>query len=840
MRKLGSTRISLRIEPSHILLALAGSVVLVGCDATKRVPEGERLLIRNGVHVDSKSVDPSELEAIIKQRSNKRVLGFPFYLHLWNLRDPEHVAMKRARKDSLCHLDNLERETRGRKPKTCNHATKDRSGEPPVLLDSILTSRTAEQMRLYMQKEGWFHATVKDSTHFRRRRLWGGRGRPYRQPKADVMYTIEPGPVTRYRNIKYSVDDPAINDYVQRSWEQSLLKPGDRFDADVLENERVRITDRLKELGYLYFSKDLIQFTADTTIGEDLVDITLIMERPYGRNKRGLQGTPEGSVFSIKDVTIATMRSSRKAWSLTPDTLDHKGYRFLYEDVPPYKPDALLSAVFLQPDSRYRKSEADRTYRRLTSLRVFDRVELSYDTTGLSLAKMANVRIDVLPGKIQSMTFEAYGTNRGGFLGTSLSLGYKHRNLFRGMGSIQAQMVLGLEAQQSFTGAGASTTEGTSGGAASDLFNTIEIGPEVTLRFPTFLLPISRDRIAKSAIPSTTVIMAYNLQQRPDYTRTLIRTSFGYEWQETRTKTWGFFPLDINLVRIPSKSPEFEDYLESANDPVLTDSYTDHLIAGMRGQFLYNSQLLARQRNSFFSRITLEWAGHPLFVPLTALGTEVTDSTGSTYRTIGDIRFAEFVKMDSDLRWRHVIHEKSSLAFRVAAGVGVPYGNLGVLPFESSFFVGGANGLRAWRARSIGPGAYAAPLLAFDRIGEMRLEGNAEYRFKLIGYLEGAFFADVGNIWLLEEDPQKPGSGFSSTFLSELAIGTGIGARLNFDFFIVRFDLGMQTKDPSLPPGERWLFEPKDQYLADLSEQTGQPATYRTQFNFNLGIGYPF
>jgi outer membrane protein assembly factor BamA len=179
------------------------------------------------------------------------------------------------------------------------------------------------------------------------------------------------------------------------------------------------------------------------------------------------------------------------------------------------------------------------------------------------------------------------------------------------------------------------------------------------------------------------------------------------------------------------------------------------------------------------------------------------------------------------------------VAFRAAGGFGVPYGNLGVLPFESSFFVGGANGLRAWRARSIGPGSYSAPLIAFDRIGEIRMEGNVEYRFKLISYLEGAFFADIGNIWNWNEDPAKPGSGFSKDFISELAVGTGFGARLNFDFLIVRFDLGLQTKDPSLPKGERWLFQPKDEFEARAAEN-GLLTTYKPQFNFNLGIGYPF
>jgi len=197
--------------------------------------------------------------------------------------------------------------------------------------------------------------------------------------------------------------------------------------------------------------------------------------------------------------------------------------------------------------------------------------------------------------------------------------------------------------------------------------------------------------------------------------------------------------------------------------------------------------------------------------------------------------------VDNDFRINRVIHEGSSIAFRCAAGIGIPLVNLEVLPFETSFFGGGANGMRAWRARSLGPGSYAAPLFAFDRVGEIRLEANFEYRFKLISFLEGALFTDVGNIWDRRKDPRRPGGEFEvRDFVSELAVGTGVGARLNFDFFIVRFDLGMQTKDPALPIGERWLFQPKDNYEAALSELTGSPANYRTQLNFNLGIGYPF
>lgn len=826
---------------------------LASCNSTRHVPEGELLLRRDRVVMTERSVTSEELLTIAKQRPNKRILGLPFYLYLYNLRDPETVQAKRVRKDSLCMEANVQRAASGKRLRTCDHAVRGRNGEPPVVLDPELLDRSAEQMRLYLQKEGWFRATVKDSLQQRHRRLHPlgrdakgrrhavlvDRGRAFRKPKVDVEYHVQPGPRYRLRKVRFTVDDPQIEEYVRNTWASSLLKPGDPFDADVLDAERGRITERLRELGYLFFNRELVQYDADTAVGGHQVDLVLRLERAYAKRDRGLQGTPEGTIYQIGTVTLSTTRAARGR-TVTPDTLVANGYQLLYEDRLSYRPAALLGAVFLQPESRFRQSYADRTYRRLTALRVFDRVDITYDTVGTGRPGLAHARIDLLPGKVQSMSLEGFATNRGGFLGTSVSAGYRHRNLFRGMGSVQAQLVLGLEAQQSFTGRGSNTSETTLGGSRSSIFNTVDIGPEVTFQFPQFLLPVRRERFARSANPRTTVNTVFNYQRRPDFGRTLAKTSFGYEWNETPTRSWGIFPAEVSVIKIPQRSDAFVDYLRQANDPVLTNSYTDHLIAGMRGVFTLNTQTAAKQRNAFFARVVGEWAGHPLLMPLRALGTETQDTSGNRFYTVAGIRYAEFVKVDTDLRWRRNLHEKSSVAFRLAAGAGLPYGNLKVLPFESAFFVGGANGLRAWRARSLGPGSFSAPLLAFDRIGELRLEGNAEYRFKLVGYLEGALFVDVGNIWNWEEDPRKPGAAISSAFLSELAIGTGAGARLNFDFFIVRFDLGLQTKDPSLPRGERWIFEPKERHLARLEELTGTAASYKPQLNFNLGIGYPF
>ncbi len=811
-------------------------MVLVGCDPTKRIPEGSYLLKQNAVRSTTKSVPTEELMAIVKQKPNKRILGFPFYLVLYNMSDPEAVQLRRLVKDSLCMERNVERLARGKNARRCDRATRERNGEPPVTLDTLLTARSTEQIRLYMNKEGWFRAEVKDTVFFKRRKLlarvvprlyWSNRTQDYRQPKAEVGYTVVPGPAYHLRNVTIDVDDPSIRTYVANISGATLLKTGARYDSDALDEERTRITTHLNEMGYLYFHKDLILFLADTAVGDHQVDLKLRMERPYAHGNRNLKGTPEGTVYTIRDVTIQTGKASATPW----DTTQAHGSWILHHGPLLYRPRALLNSVFLTPNNRFRQSDANNTYSRLTGARVFDRVEITYDTTGTGRPGIADARIGLLPGKPQSMTTEIYGTNRGGFLGTTLSLGYRHRNVLRTMGFFQGQMNFAVETQQAFTQGASQSNQGI---GSNTLFNTVSIGPEITIGVPRPFRQFS-----KSSGSRMTLNVLYNFQRRPDFTRTLARGSFGFDWNSTTTQHVDVRIPEISIIRIPSKSPEFTEFLRQTNDPVFVNSYTDHLVLSVpKITYTLNTQGQKNARTVKFLRSTLESAGSLL--GMFNLRTDRDTLTDRDYGTLFGIRYAQFLKFDNDFRIYRALHDRSSIALRLAAGVGVPFSNLEVLPFESAFYGGGANGLRAWQARSLGPGSYSAPLFAYDRVGEIRVEANFEYRFKLIGYLEGALFTDVGNIWNRRKDPLRPGVEFQlDDFLNELAVGTGAGARLNFEFFIVRFDLGMQTKDPAMPEGERWLFQPKDRYIAEQAA-LGNVVEYRPRFNFNLGIGYPF
>ncbi len=808
-------------------------LALWSCNATRWVPEGQRLLVRNEVTVELGTLDPEDIASIIKQKPNKRIFGRPLYLDLYNLRDPEKVVRKRMAHDSICNLENEERRQKGKSTRICDRASRGRNGEPPVILDSTLIARSVEQIRSYAIKEGYFEARVSDTIHFTRRLIWPWKGwgkRPFNKPKAAVEYVVKAGRPWTICQVERRIDDPRMAAYVTDEWEASLLKPGDRFDGDVIDAERTRISEGLRSQGYLFFTRDMVLFDADTSAGDHEVDLLLRLERPMAQTQRGLKGTPEGTVYYLNDVIVDTRRRGKLFNARLTDTLRYDGTTILYHTPrPEFKPRPLTSQLFLRENDRYDQREVDRSFRRLTATRVFDRVEITFDTTGVGRPGYANCRVSLLPAKRQGLSIETFGTNRGGFLGTSLNFGYKHKNVFRSMALLQTNLTFGWEAQQKISASSSSDDASTSLGRDA-LFNTLEIGPEVTLRVPT------RFGAQKAGGSKFIASALYNFQQRPDYTRTLAKGSIGVEWYSSPYQTFSIYPAELNVISIPVKSSAFAAFIDSTNDAVLRNSYTDHMIAGWRVAWTGTTQgLHPSSRNVFFGRGNLEFPG--LFIgpviPLAAISKEVNDPvTGSKYYTLGGVRYAQYVKIDLDGRWYHTIHERSNIAARVLVGLGKPYNNLEVLPFEASFFGGGANDIRAWRARSLGPGGYRSSVNSFDRIGEMRIEGNFEYRFKMFGYLEGALFADAGNIWFLQPNPAKPGGEFKwDRFLSEMAIGTGVGARLNFDFFIIRFDLALQTKDPGLPEGQRWIFEKKD---------PGLETSFGDKLNLNLGINYPF
>jgi len=740
------------------------------------------------------------------------------------------------KKQQKFELKNEKRKAKGKKPKEKEVRTY-RSwlaytvGEPPALFDSLIMNKSKSQIGLVLSKNGYFDNEVEPCVKINKR---GNR--------AKVIYHIKPRSPHRLGEIKHSFPDKQMAEKKGFLLNETLLLPGQQFRVGMLDSERERLTSLLNDNGYFEFSKEYIRFEADTSTTPHIANINMSIQPPAGMiddTNDSLRQTGHRKFF-IRKIYIHTEFSSLNRNYEPKDTLVYEGNYFLFDEELKIRPDLLHFTLFMQPGDSYNRSDADLTYRRFSRLGIFKSVNMRFNETNDLDGNLLDCHILLSQANRRGLILQTNATHRVGNLGLSGNVSFQHRNLFGGAEKFEARINAGFEAQQLLID---QNQTGQPGGELERQFklNTFEIGPEIILSVPRFF-PFSLRRFSKSNSPTTQFHAALNYQARPDYQRSLNKIGFSYRFSETDFKTHIITPLEISLIKI-DKSDAFEQQLLLLNDQFLLNSYRDHFITAGSYTYIFNNRTPKRQRKYFYSATSMELAGNALRGINRALNKPLNENGG--YEALG-IQFAQYLRAEQDFRYYKVFNEVRQLIFRVAGGMGKPLNNLSVLPFEKSFFSGGSIGVRAWKARTLGPGAYRDPNYAvtFNNIGEIKLEANLEYRFSLTKMLKGAWFVDAGNIWLFEEDEVRPGSAFNSkTFLSEIAIGAGLGARLDFDFFIFRFDLGMQLKDPQKVPGERWIGQPKGEYNEYLRQITpmGQTASrYFPGLSLHLGIGYPF
>lgn len=822
--------------------ALSCGFASVGCNTTKRLAEDELLLRDNKVEVKGDArVSTDALSGTIRQEPNRRILGLvPLYLWAYNVPNPDRFDARNAKRAERLAKKNARRAERGKEPRDFKPAGswwRETVGEPPVILDTSLTARSVEQMRTWMIKHGWFNAKVEAETIDTRRRK-----------QKDVKYTVTPGEPYRIDSIFFDIPDERIERYTQMVREgRNTVVPRKRFNIDALDAEREALTSYLRNIGYYDFNKELIYFDVDSALGKHAVNLTYgVVPRqvPYEGDPDSLLTVPYKR-YRINDITITDRPLRRDIVPEKSDTVMVGSYRVIDRGQLRVKPKTLTRNVLFNEDDYYALDRVTLTYRRLSALPIVRSTGIRFTpVVDTPTNDLLNCTVTTVPAPRQNISMEARGTNRGGFLGIQGALSYQNRNIFGGAERLEVNLTGGVEAQQLLTGSSFGSDDALVRVGRNVQFNTLEFGPEIALTIPKFLLPLREELFAKSSNPRTTFRGNLSYQQRPDYERTRSFGSLSYLWSETEDKQWVISPMEISLIKI-FKSEQFENQLQEIGDLFLINSFQDHFIAAGRVAFTYNTQRPgSRKRNAHYYRGELESAGSLLRAAF-GMSDVAPDESGS-YKVL-DINFAQYVKTTHDFRFYRHHNEKMSTAYRITAGVGLPLENLNVLPFEKSFFGGGANDIRAWEARTLGPGSYRDPERSFDKIGDILLEANVEYRFALISFLEGAFFTDAGNIWTMNPDPARPGAHFEfDRFLSEIAVGAGFGLRFNFDFFIVRLDAGLQVRDPSLDDGERWLFQPKDKYNAYIRGLNAERPSnrqldpYGSRWNLNLGIGYPF
>ncbi|MDR1415279.1 MAG: BamA/TamA family outer membrane protein [Odoribacteraceae bacterium] len=773
--------------PNKITFFLLIALFTYSCSPMKYVGEKEFLLDRVRVKSDSRELQRADLKKTIRQKPNTRILASArFHLWMYNL----------SGSDSTKRLNRWLRSI----------------GEPPVIYSPFLAGRSVRQMELMLLNKGYYQATVSDSVRVKRRR-------------ASVEYRVHAGARTSIAELSFRnrerndanrvAERTGLLDVYYRDTTATVLHPGQPLDMDLLDGERERVTQTLREKGYFNFSKNFVQFLADSAGGEHAVNLAV----------RLADNTSDTSLFRryfVRDIRI-DMDYDQLAMMSGADTvtnrLDYRGYTITYRDKLKINPKVIVETIQINRNELYNIRQVLETYSRLQALNLFRLVSIEFKEVdgGEHLVRPLDCTIRLTPLKRQSYNVAVEGTNTSGNLGIGGNFTYNHRNLFRGGEDFSIGIWGAIKKEQ------LRETEG--------IFNTREIGSEIKFVTPQFWMPLFRMKnFRRDYAPRTTISFSYGFEDTPYYRRSIVNARFGYLWRKADKKwRYGLNIADLNYVLMDNVESSF---IDSLKNEYIKSAYTDHMILSAVFSATYTDQLLSsREKSSYnYLRVNVESAGNLLRALNSIDGHPGRNSPVDVYYKFLGVRYAQFIKMDAEYRYHWHVNDLNSLVWRFMIGCGYPYGNMKVLPVEEAYYCGGANDLRAWQARTLGPGTFVTPDASRrwypNSVGDFKLAANVEQRFALFWLLEGAFFIDAGNVWNVYSKEDRAGSRLSSSFLRQIAIGTGAGLRLNANYFLLRFDLGIKLKDPTRPVGDRFVL---------LNRNGG----FRRSV-FNIAIGYPF
>lgn len=777
------------MKTSKTYLLILGLILflLSACNVSKNLTEDEFLLHKNKIVHTDKSTRSMPLEDYYVQLPTPKSLGF-FY---------NNVGIYYALKD---------------KQGWFNQWLLRVFGDKPVFIDKLAADESARRMKSFLHNLSYFNADI-DINYITK------------DKKITVEYIINPEKPYLINQFEWISTDSTILKKIGRIANDAVIKKGDTYNSYLLDAERKRITEFLRTNGYFRFNKNYINYTIDSAFRNNSLSIIAEITLPSNIKKDSTK-VQAHQLYAVRDIYIYPNYEPLSVYDYDPDTLvvnipsgeeseKYDNYHFIYYNTLKIRPRVIGQSIFLANNSLFNVKELQKSYKKLNRFPIYKYVNISFEEDSV-LNQQKHLPLDVSirlsRTKTQSYTIETDVTNTSGDLGVSGNLVYSNRNIFRGGELLSLRLSTALESR-AYDG-----YENTN----DQLFNTIESGIYLSLSTPNFLAPVKKTRFPKYLAPRSIFQLSYNFQTRPTYKRHLGNTSFGYEWDNGKQAIHRLLPIDLSIIKI-FPSPEFQLKLDSINNVRLKDQYTDHFIAALKYSFTYNSQNLAKWENFNYLLLRFEVAGN-----LASLVNDLSNAVPSEngYYTLFGIRYAQYVRGELDFRHFYAFPNKQGFIYRAVFGLGLPYGNSSSLPFEKGFYGGGSNGMRAWAYRTLGPGAYSeTDLNTFDKMGEIKLEASAEYRFPIYWYMNGAFFVDAGNVWLLEESELFPDGHFQwNKFAGQLGVDGGFGLRFDFDFFIVRLDAAVKFRDPAKPAGSRIVIG----------------KTQISDIFWNFGIGYPF
>lgn len=763
--------------------AISATIVLllVSCSSTKYVPDGSYLLDEVRIHTDNKEVKPSNLSIYVRQNPNSKwfsLIKTQLYVYNWSGRDSTRWINRTLR----------------------------RLGDAPVIYDEEETIRTTEEMTKAVQNMGYMGATVEPV-------------REVKKKKMKLAYKVNAGKPYKVRTLRYDIQDDKIKEYMQQDSTATLLSEGMYFDVNVLDAERQRITNHLLRNGYYKFNKEYISYTADTVRNSYLVDLTLHLT-PYRQNNEDEpQKHPQYTINKVNFITDYNVLQSSALNSIeVNDSLHYKGYPIYYKDKLYLRPKVLTNNLRIAPGSLYNEEDVQYTYSNFGRLQVLKYTNIRFFETQQGDSAKLNAYVMLTKSKHQSVSFEVEGTNSAGDLGAAASVAFQNRNVFKGSEAFMLRLRGAYEA-----------VSGLQSGLNQ---NYIELGAEATINFPRFMFPFISNDFKRKIRATTEFGLQYNYQMRPEFTRIVASAGWSYKWgiQQQRSQH-RFDLLDINYLYMPWIDRGFrEEYLDKNENYILKYNYDNRLIVRTGYSYVYNSAGRALMNNSVIGnsysvRLNFESAGNLLYAIAKVGGLKKNSDTGE-YALLS-IPFAQYLKGDFDFAKNFVIDNRNSLAFHLGAGIAIPYGNATMVPFEKRYFSGGANSVRGWSVRDLGPGSFPGDKNFMNQSGDIKLDASIEYRTRLFWKFRGALFVDAGNIWTIRDYKDQPGGQFEfNKFYKQIAVAYGLGLRLDLDFFVLRFDGGMKAINPAYE-------KKKDKYPIFRPD-------FGRDFAFHFAVGYPF
>ncbi len=754
-------------------------LLLSGCSVSKFIPDGQYLLDEVHVRSDNKEIKSSEMYSYVRQKPNSKwfsLVKLPMYIYCASGKDSTKWINKLLRK----------------------------MGDAPRIYDPSVAEETRMQILSAVQNKGYLGAEVVLEEKLKKNKI-------------DAYYRISTGNPYMISSINYNIEDYVIRDLLMNDSIHSNLVEGMRFNVNVLEEERNRITQYLLNRGFYRFNKDYITFQADTVNGTYRIDLTMniaLNDQNNGNYNSLHRQYKVRKVNYLMDIdNLAAVRNNPET-----DTVEYNQLSIIYNDKLFLRPGVIASHNRIESGKLYSNRDVMATYSSLARLGILKYSNIRFVEHFENDSAYLDAYVSLSRNKNKTLAFQIEGTNSAGDLGAAASVTYTHRNLFKGSETFNIKLRGAYEA-----------VTGLEGYANN---NYTEYGIETNLEFPEFMFPFLKSDFKKRVNAKSQVSAKYNWQIRPEFERTLASAAWSYRWNSKKRASHRLDVLDINYIYMPYRSNTFIEYLNYMDEinPLLRYSYEDLFIVRLGYTYTYNSAGVSTQqtakKSSYSIRFNIEESGNLIYGLSKLIHKKPSD--GESYR-VGNISFAQYVKMDFDFAKNIMIDDRNALVFHIGTGIAVPYGNSKSLPFEKLYFSGGANSVRGWSVRSLGPGGYRGASGSLDYVnhtGDIKLDMNVEYRTHLFWKLNGAAFIDAGNVWTLKDRYSDSTGQFSfRRFYKEIAVSYGLGIRFDLDFLILRFDGGMKAVNPMETGIDRFpLIKP------DFSRD----------FAFHFAVGYPF